>query len=60
MGTIKQEELLLRMVEALEGIHEELVSISININCIDNRLSECISHTERGDLLCITGNISTN
>lgn len=60
MGTVNQEDQLTRIADALEGIHEELINISLNINCIDNRLSDCISHVGNNNFLCITGNVSTD
>lgn len=61
------EELLTRLVEALEGINTNLDSISgslsdasVALDSLDRTFSGCISSYGNNHFLCITGNISTN
>ena len=54
------EELLTRLVEALEGISNNLSDIALSLESIDKNLSACISHYGNNTFLCITGNASTN
>ena len=60
------EELLTRMVDALESINENLDVInsslsdaSVTLNSIDKNLEGCISVNGQSRFLCITGNVST-
>lgn len=70
MGTVKQEELLTRIAEALESIDktlsDELPAINGNLSDvaemlegIDRNLNNCISRYGNNSFLCITGNVST-
>ena len=60
------EELLTRLVEALEGVNENLDVInhslsemSVSLNSLEKNLNECISCVGNNSFLCITGNVST-
>ena len=60
------EELLTRLVVALESINENLNAInsflsdvSVSLNSIDKNLEGCISVNGKSQFLCITGNVST-
>lgn len=60
------EELLTRLVEALEGINENLDVInsslsemSVSLDSLEKNLNRCISVNGNSRFLCITGNIST-
>jgi hypothetical protein len=48
------EELLIRLTEALEGINSSLEEISFSLS----GLSECISDGQEGRRLCVTGDIA--
>ena len=48
-----------RIAEALEGINNNLSEIVLSLDGLDKNLDGCISRTERGNLLCITGDITT-
>ena len=54
------QELLTRLVEALEGIKKELHDIDTHLEGLDSNLESCIARGRGGDYLCITGNISTD
>ena len=54
------EELLTRLIDALESIGSSLSEISISLYNIDNTLDGCISAYGDNRFLCVTGNISTN
>jgi hypothetical protein len=61
------EELLTRLVKALEDINENLDVInssladaSVSIYKIEKNLDRCISVNGRSQFLCITGNVSTD
>lgn len=60
MGTVNQEKQLERIADALEEISTELSEMNLRIDSIDRELNKCISRTNSGNFLCITGNISTN
>ena len=60
------EELLIRLVVALESINENLDAInsflsdvSVSLNSIDKNLEGCISVNGKSQFLCITGNVTT-
>lgn len=64
LGTVEAIEVLklveLRSIsDALEGINDSLSNMDLSLNSIDSDLSKCISRTERGNLLCITGDVTT-
>lgn len=54
------EELLTRLVEALEGINSNLSEIAISLDSLDQNLEGCILKNGNNSFLCITGNVSTN
>lgn len=61
------EELLTRLVEALEGINSSLDSISgslsdasVALDSLDRTLSGCTCTNGRNSFLCITGDIETH
>lgn len=58
MGTVNQEELLERIVDALEGINGNLSDINLSLNNLDQNFESCISRIGSSNLLCITGNVS--
>lgn len=60
------EELLTRLVKALEGVNENLdvinhslSEISVSLDSLENNLNGCISHVGNNSFLCVTGNVST-
>lgn len=60
------EELLARLVKALESINENLdvinsslSDVSVSLDSMEKNLNGCISHDRSGSFLCVTGNIST-
>ncbi len=56
------EELLTRLVDALEGINSSLAEIAISLDGIDKNLDGCISSSQNGRsrYLCISGDVYTN
>lgn len=60
------EELLTRLVDALENINENLdvinsalSDVSVSLNSMEKNLDGCISVNGNNRFLCITGNVST-
>lgn len=60
------EELLLRIAEALEGVRDELSSISssladssVSLNNLDKNIDGCISVSGKSQYLCISGDVNT-
>lgn len=53
------EELLIRLVEAMESINSSLSDISISLDSLDKTLSGCVCTNGRNKFMCITGNVST-
>ena len=60
------EELLTRLVKALEGVNENLDVInhslsemSVSLDSLEKNLNGCISRVGDNRFLCITGNVST-
>lgn len=60
MGTVKQEDTLERIADALEGINEELSSISSSLADLSalTDLADCITRSRGGEQFCITGNVT--
>ncbi len=56
------EELLTRLVEALEGIDSSLSEIAVSLDSLDKNIDGCISCSRDGrrKYICITGDIYTN
>lgn len=56
------EELLTRLVEALEGINSNLSEIAVSLDNIDENIDGCISVSRNGKsrYLCISGDVYTN
>ena len=56
------EELLTRLVEALEGINSSLSEIAVSLDSLDKNLDGCISCSRdgRSRYLCISGDVYTN
>lgn len=56
------EELLTRLVEALEGINSNLSEIAVSLNGIDENIAGCILVSQNGKSrhLCISGDVYTN
>lgn len=52
------EELLTRLVDALEGINNNLSGIAVSLDSLDKTLDGCISRNGNNRFLCITGNVS--
>ena len=52
------EELLTRLVEALEGINNNLSEIAVSLASLDKNIDGCISVNGKNQFLCITGNVS--
>lgn len=60
MGTVNQEKQLERIADALEAIATTLIDIEANLDRLSDKIDSCMSRTDRGNFICITGNISTN
>ncbi len=56
------EELLTRLVEALEGINSNLSEIAASLDSLDKNIDGCISCSRdgRSKYICITGDVYTN
>lgn len=56
------EELLTRLVDALEGINSNLSDIAVSLDSINNNINGCISCSRDGKskYLCISGDVYTN
>ena len=54
------EELLTRLVEALEGINNNLSEIAVSLDSLEKNIDGCISCSRdgRSKHICITGDIS--
>ena len=61
-GEHMNEELLTRLVEALEGINSSLSEIAVSLDSLDKNLDGCISCSRdgRSRYLCISGDVYTN
>lgn len=59
MGTVNKEEQLERIADALEAIATTLIDIEADLDRLSDNIDSCMSRTNRGNFLCITGNIST-
>lgn len=53
------EELLTRLVDALEGINNNLSDIDVSLDSVEKNLDGCVSVNGDNHFLCITGNVST-
>ena len=60
------EEVLIRIAEALEGIKDELGSInssladsSVSLNSLEKDIEGCISVSGKSQYLCIAGDVNT-
>ena len=56
------EELLTRLVEALEGINSSLSEIAVSLDSLDKNIDGGISVSQNGKsrYLCISGDVYTN
>lgn len=56
------EELLTRLVDALESINNNLSEIAVSLDSLDKNIDGCISVSKNGKsrYLCITGDVYTN
>lgn len=54
------EELLIKLVDALEDINKNLSDIAISLESIDRNVNNCMCVYGNNQFLCITGNVSTN
>lgn len=56
------EELITRIVDALEGINSSLSDIASSLDSLDKNIDGCISVSRNGKsrYLCISGDIYTN
>lgn len=56
------EELLTRLVDALEGINSNLSEIAVSLDSLDKSIGGCISCSRdgRSKYICITGDVYTN
>ena len=52
------EDQLAQIADALEGINNNLADVAEMLESIGQTLDGCISRTNKGNFLCITGNIS--
>lgn len=57
-GEHMNEELLTRLVDALEGINSNLSEIAVSLDSLDKSIDGCISVNGKNQFLCITGNVS--
>lgn len=53
------EETLIRLVEALELLSCDLERIAEALESTDEKLGACMSRTQKGSFLCVTGNITS-
>lgn len=55
------EELLTRLVEALESINNNLSDIAVSLDSLDKNIDGCISVSQNGKSrhICITGDVTT-
>lgn len=58
-GEQMNEELLTRLVDALEGINSNLSDIAVSLDSMEKNLDGCVSVNGNNRFLCITGNVST-
>ena len=56
------EELLTRLVDALEAINSNLSDIDVSLDSINKNIEGCISSSRNGksSYLCISGDVYTN
>ena len=54
------EELLTRLVKAVEDINSNLSEISVALESLERNLDGCTAVNGNNHFLCITGNVSTN
>ncbi len=56
------EELLTRLIEALESINSNLSEIAVSLDSLDKNIDGCISVSRNGKSrhLCISGDVYTN
>lgn len=61
-GERMNEELLTRLLDALEGINSSLSEIAASLDSIDENIDGCISVSQNGKsrYLCISGDVYTN
>lgn len=61
-GERMNEELLTRLVDALEGINSSLSEIAVSLDSLDKNIDGCISVSQNGKsrYLCISGDVYTN
>ena len=61
-GEHMNEELLTRLVEALEGINSNLSEIAVSLDSLEKNIDGCISVSQNGKsrYLCISGDVYTN
>ena len=54
------EELLTRLVDALESINSSLADISVSLDNLDKNIDSCIASggNARNRFLCVTGNVT--
>ena len=53
------EELLTRLVDALESINNNLSEIAVSLDGIDKNIDGCISVSGKSQYLCISGDVNT-
>ena len=53
-----KEELLTRLVEALENINGNLLDINTSLENLEQNLQECTIYDGSRPSLCVTGNIA--
>lgn len=59
-GEHMNEQLLTRLVEALEGINDNLSDIAIHLRSIDTNLDSCVSEFNGLSFFRVAGEITTN
>lgn len=61
-GEHMNEELLTRLVEALESINNNLSDIAVSLDGLDKNIDGCVSCSRdgRSKYLCISGDVYTN
>lgn len=60
MGTIKQEEELTRIADALESINSNLSDVAEKLEDIERHLDCCIAYSGDRAFFRIAGSVSTN
>lgn len=53
------EELLTRLINALESIDSSLTEVAASLDSLDQNLTQCISSAQEGNRFCIAGDVTS-